>query len=162
MIALYHGKGAVSTVIKWFTRSQISHVAWIDDETGKVYEAWSSPFPGKVMEVEEISTNHTAGTVVDLYDVEGITYEQLLLMRDAAKSQIGKPYDWMGVLGFLTRPRKDPLWQLAWFCSEYVTWIFLKGLIRLFNGAEPWKVPPGWFENNPIIVYRCTVITRKI
>ena len=57
----------------------------------------------------------------------------------AARSQIGKPYDWQGVLGFGFRRR----WQDddAWFCSELVAWAFAKAGSPLFR-TQPWRITP--------------------
>lgn len=57
----------------------------------------------------------------------------------AAHSQIGKPYDWAGVLGIATRRR----WQEddAWFCSELIAWAFAQGgnpLVRV----PAWRITP--------------------
>lgn len=57
----------------------------------------------------------------------------------AARSQIGKPYDWSGVLGFGFRRR----WQDddAWFCSELVAWAFAKAGSPLFR-EHAWRITP--------------------
>lgn len=57
----------------------------------------------------------------------------------AARSQIGKPYDWPGVLGFGFRRR----WQDddAWFCSELVAWAFVEAGTPLFR-TEAWRITP--------------------
>ena len=57
----------------------------------------------------------------------------------AARSQIGKPYDWAGVLGFGFRRR----WQDddAWFCSELVAWAFAEAGTPLFR-TEHWRITP--------------------
>lgn len=57
----------------------------------------------------------------------------------AARSQIGKPYDWAGVLGFGFRRR----WQDddAWFCSELVAWAFAEAGAPLFR-EHAWRITP--------------------
>ena len=57
----------------------------------------------------------------------------------AARSQIGKPYDWAGVLGFGFRRR----WQDddAWFCSELVAWAFAEAGTPLFR-VEAHRITP--------------------
>jgi hypothetical protein len=44
---------------------------------------------------------------------------------DFARSQLDKPYDWLGLIGILTRNRR---WEDddKWFCSELVAWSFLQ------------------------------------
>ena len=57
----------------------------------------------------------------------------------AAASQIGKPYDWMGVLGIGFRRR----WQQndSWFCSELVAWAFHTAGCPLFR-IDAWRITP--------------------
>lgn len=57
----------------------------------------------------------------------------------AARSQIGKPYDWPGVLGIGFRRN----WQEsdAWFCSELVAWAFEVSGTPLFR-TEHWRITP--------------------
>ena len=57
----------------------------------------------------------------------------------AAASQIGKPYDWRGVLGIGFRRR----WQDAdsWFCSELVAWAFREAGHPLFR-LDEWRITP--------------------
>lgn len=57
----------------------------------------------------------------------------------AARSQLGKPYDWLGVAGIGFRRR----WQDdgAWFCSELIAWAFEAAGDPLFRG-KPWRITP--------------------
>lgn len=66
----------------------------------------------------------------------------------AARSQLGKPYDYTGVLGIGLH--RD--WQQTnrWFCSELVAWAFEQGGSPLFRAGasrrvtpqDVWMVPP--------------------
>ena len=57
----------------------------------------------------------------------------------AARSQIGKPYDWQGVAGIGFRRR----WQDedAWFCSELVAWAFAEAGTPMFR-EHAWRITP--------------------
>lgn len=57
----------------------------------------------------------------------------------AARSQIGKPYDWLGVLGIGLHRN----WQAddSWFCSELVAWAFEAAGSPLFR-APHWRITP--------------------
>lgn len=59
---------------------------------------------------------------------------------DVALSQVGKPYDWRGILGFALR--RD--WQEtdAWFCSEFVAWCFERAGYPLLRADRSWRVTP--------------------
>ena len=61
----------------------------------------------------------------------------------AARSQIGKPYDWKGVLGIGFRRR----WQdeAAWFCSELPAWAFAEAGEPLFR-ADAYRITPRDIE----------------
>ena len=61
---------------------------------------------------------------------------------DFAKNQIGKPYDWWGVLNFLA-PNRD--WQdpSKWFCSELVAASFAASNCPLLRGEAANRVVPG-------------------
>lgn len=56
-----------------------------------------------------------------VYEVE-LTAEQADKFFTALKSQLGKGYDWWGIIGFTLR--KDWHKENAWFCSELVAWAF--------------------------------------
>lgn len=58
----------------------------------------------------------------------------------AAKTQIGKPYDYTGVIGIGLH--RD--WQEAdsWFCSELVAWAFQQGGSPLFRTGACRRVTP--------------------
>lgn len=67
---------------------------------------------------------------------------------DAARSQIGKPYDWTAIAGLGLR--RD--WQEddAWFCSELVAWAadqagepwFRQEALRRVTPQHIWMLPP--------------------
>uniref|UniRef100_A0A6H1ZF04 Putative peptidase n=1 Tax=viral metagenome TaxID=1070528 RepID=A0A6H1ZF04_9ZZZZ len=71
---------------------------------------------------------------------------------DAALSQIGKPYDWLGVAGIALRGRD---WQEddCWFCSELVAWAFSEAGFPLFRSELQARIVPQhlWMLANPHI-----------
>lgn len=57
----------------------------------------------------------------------------------AAVSQLGKPYDWRGVIGIGARRRwQDPD---AWFCSELIAWAFAQAGHPLVRSTA-WRITP--------------------
>jgi len=58
----------------------------------------------------------------------------------AAASQIGKPYDYTGVLGIGLH--RD--WQAddSWFCSELVAWAFQRAGVPIFRAGASHRVTP--------------------
>ncbi len=69
---------------------------------------------------------------------------------DAALSQLGKPYDWLGVAGVALRGRE---WQEddCWFCSELVAWAFSEAGFPLFRPHLQARIVPQhlWMLANP-------------
>lgn len=70
----------------------------------------------------------------------------------AARSQLGKGYDFLGLLGILTRQRN---WQNTedWFCSELVAWAFAEAGCPLFRVELGSRIVPQhlWMLHAPYI-----------
>lgn len=60
---------------------------------------------------------------------------------DYALNELGKPYDWKGVLNFITHKRN---WQEddRWFCSELVAYAFKRAGRPIINN-DSYRVTPG-------------------
>lgn len=58
---------------------------------------------------------------------------------DAARTQIGRPYDYFGILGIGFRRR----WQDddSWFCSELIAWAFDKAGYPMFS-EDAFRITP--------------------
>ena len=116
----HYGYGIVSTLIRWFSRGRYNHISIELD--GVVYEAKE----GKGV----IATTKGAwddSTVVDSISFELSPFAETEIFV-FLQEQIGKKYDYRGVLSFLwgfTRPRMG-----RWFCSElaFVTVVKMRGL----------------------------------
>ena len=146
MIALYKGRSFPSRVIRVFNWSDYSHAAWVDDDDDSVIEAWQK---GGVSHVANISINHTPGTDVDLFAVTGETPEIRAAVRELLRSQVGKGYDFLGILGFVCRA---PILQRRskWFCSELIAEAYSYAghqLIRL----PSYKIYPGMLAASPML-----------
>lgn len=138
MIAAYKGISPLSRSIRFFNDGPYSHVAWIDDDTGDVYESWTSG----VRKTRSVHHNHTPGTPVDVFAVSSEGHVQRTVIRHFMISQIGKPYDWPGVFRFMTRG-KDPDSDNPphWFCSRLVACAYRYAGIPLL-WAPDWKMNP--------------------
>lgn len=137
MIAIYRGKSWLSRIIQAFNWSPYSHVAWIDDNDFTVYEAWRRG----VSRAPTPSHNHTPGTMVDLFTVKGETPEHTAIIREFMQSQLGKPYDFLGILGFVFRATRLQR-KTKWFCSELVAEAYATAGIPLVR-LPSHKVYPG-------------------
>jgi len=130
--------------LSWMIRagswSQWSHVAIIDGDD--VIEAVA--LDGVV--VTPLATRQAADPTWQRVTLPCANPEAIIA---ASRSQLGKPYDYTGVLGIGLH--RD--WQETgrWFCSELVAWAFQQGGTPLFRkGAsgrvtpqEVWTVPPA-------------------
>lgn len=119
-----------SLALRTFLWSGWSHCAIIDGDN--VIEA--AMFHG----VREITLNEFIADK-SLYEIISIPCADAAAVIAAAKSRIGLPYDWLGVLALLLhyelqRPTQD-------FCSKLVAWAFEKGGTPLFR-TEAWRITP--------------------
>ena len=71
---------------------------------------------------------HTPGTVVDVFDVPGIDSD---LAWDFALEQVGKPYDYRGILKFVSRTPYAT--NGKWFCSELAAAACAAGGVELLR-----------------------------
>ena len=117
-LAQYAGTSLISAAImirQWDW--SVSHSAYFRTRDCYVQEAWKSG----VREVPH-DVDHTDGTYVHIYRVDGLSSENGDMAWDFGRSQLGKPYDWWGIIRFLTRPDRPDHWQAPprWFCSRLV------------------------------------------
>lgn len=155
MIALYKGKSIwPSRIIEFINWSDYSHASFVHAVTGVCVEAW----PGGVQASPNFGTIHTKGTSVDFFRVIGATTEQESEAYCYMLDQVGKKYDYMGVLHFITR--KEGNNQKRWFCSELVFKAYQKAGINLLERIHPDKVYPGMLAYSPRLEYVCTKKTK--
>ena len=137
-IALYKSNGFFYNFIKFFTKGEYTH-AGIFLNDGRLAEV--KPFH-KVSIEPDIFFDNKSGTVVELYDVE-MTPEQETVVMDFITRQLGKPYDYWTILGFVFYKTKEGRKSYGkWFCSELVFAAFEKAGINLLERANAWNVSP--------------------
>lgn len=132
-ILAYRGKSVISRLIQLQTRSVYSHIA-IELDNGSVIEAWAK---GGVTISDSYSTQHTPGTVVDVFKIN-TTYAPDNV-HDFLMDQIGKEYDFISIMRFLFR-RKAPI-NGKWFCSELCAAAFRAGSLVLQDLPESYLSP---------------------
>ena len=120
--------GAVA--IRAVTWSKYSHVALVDGD--EVIEAtWPAV---RVAPLSEVIAAHSAHVIVDLPCLSPAE------VIKAARSQVGKPYDYTAILGLGLR--RDWQEEDAWFCSELVAWSFQHAGEPLFRAECLRRVTP--------------------
>lgn len=78
---------------------------------------------------------------VDSYTIVEMDCRDAQAIIDAARSQIGKPYDWTGLFGILFHNRN---WQEEdkWWCSELIAWAFEQAGEPLFTPETRIRISP--------------------
>ena len=167
MFGAYHGISTISMLIQDYTWSEISHIAWHEDDLARVervlpgllatlgrsvqdgrgplvHEAWS----GGVNWKSNFGKDHESGTVVDLYSVslDDVQHDNLLMWLT---EQVGMTYDFEALAGFVLR--KDLHSTGKWFCSE-LDFAGLQSVgVNLLERIMPYKVSPGCFVTSPLL-----------
>lgn len=139
-ILLFRGRGLISWLIRWQTRSEYSHAALMLPD-GSVVEAWQGAG------VRRTWLRDWCG--VDVFSVHGMTPEQWQSAIGYARAQIGKGYDYRGVFRFLSRrlvPNND-----LWFCSELVFRALEVAGVRLLRDVTAGEVSPGMLARSPFL-----------
>ena len=130
-VAFCRSNTLASWLVRVFSWSEYSHVAIVSDD-GRVVEAvWPR--------VRELSLD-------DFESDNGLTKFVAFPCADPAgalawaRSQIGKPYDLLAVVGFVMH--RDWTATRRWFCSEFVAMAFEEGHSPLFRDAALHRVTP--------------------
>jgi len=155
MIALYKGKSIVSRLIRWRTWSEYSHAAWVCED-GTILDAWQK---GGVRHVANISVGHKPGTPVEFFTLY-LTPMQRGMIECFLKRQVGKKYDWHGVLKFISRRKTTADQQKKWFCSELISAAFNHARRPLLVRIRDEQVSPGLLAISPLLKRKSIVYTR--
>ena len=155
-IAQYKGKSLTSRIIRFITWSEYSHTAIILAED-TIVEAWEGC--NQVRIVSSLSEGHTAGTTVDIYDIRMGT-KQEEKFREFIAEQVGKKYDYWGILGFLRR--RDLERGESWFCSELFAAACQEAGVVLLHNCRPAQTSPGLVTRSPITNYVRTIVTSAL
>lgn len=130
-------------LIRGFTWSKWAHVGFVLDDNSVIEAVWP-----KVRRVpfELAVSGYSAYTIVDF---KGFDSKKVI---EAAKMQIGKPYDLSGVLGIAMH--RDWQKQDSWSCAELVSWCFQQSGKPIFRTEGLHKITPQhlWMLNYPEVV----------
>ncbi|MCC8341628.1 hypothetical protein LNN35_02285 [Pseudomonas stutzeri] len=134
-----------SLAIRLGTWSTWSHVDLVDDR-GAVPELIGAVAPSGVVRQSMAERLRLASQAA----LVEFSVRDRNAVLDAAASQLGRPYDWLGVAGIALRGRD---WQEddCWFCSELVAWSFSAAGDPLFRADLVSRVTPQhlWMLANP-------------
>lgn len=140
-VALFRGRGPISTAIRWQTRSVYSHAALVRRD-GQIIEAWQ----GSGVRINRLHD----WTDIDLFGIPSMTDEQWDAALAFAASHIGRGYDYWAIIRFISRhamPQND-----RWFCSELVFASLVHAGVAPLMRIHAAEVSPGALATSPLLV----------
>lgn len=145
IVVLFKGRGVMSRLIEWQTNGDYSHAALLDEDNNTLYESWQTAGVRK-----KINWSVSDDPTVDFFKFAH-TKAEADAIRSFAESQLGKKYDWLGVVRFVSRTQLRPDAKEKWFCSEFVTAALAAAGIDLFKNTEPNEVPPDLIKRSVVL-----------
>jgi uncharacterized protein YycO len=140
---LKKGTTTLDDAIKWFTRGAYSHASLLTPDDRIIEAVWP-----KVRE-QAFLESYPEKCKYNEFEVKTTPYQDALI-TEFARKQVGKPYDLIGDLRFVTRQNYQSQPDNKWFCSELVFQSFLAGGVTLFNKTEGWEVCPDLLKRSPL------------
>ena len=146
------GISLASRIIRWKQWGYpYTHLAYIgteidDPDNPTVIEAWWSG-----VEKCKLSKNHTPGTEYSIFSYDVISAEATANER-FMHAQIGKSYDYRGLLGFVFYSKALDE-KSRWWCSEILFAAALKTSVCLFRDTDPAEVDPRLFLKSPRLIH---------
>jgi hypothetical protein len=122
-IWFYKGTGKLfDKLIRWWTKSPYSHCEIVTNQVAIGADAWR----GRVI-ARDVNTFNRAN-----WDIVSVSVAD----NDWLLQQVGKRYDYLGILGFLLLKIEKPAW---WYCSE---------LAAAYLGISKRPISPGELYDN--------------
>lgn len=142
-IHFYSGKGFLSRLIRWQTRSKFSHTSISIDK-----RFWESN-PPKVstcdLSYAMKKRKPSLTTEINIKDIEAMEMVKWL------DGQVGKKYDFTMVIRFVTRQQEARKSKGKFFCSELIGAAFKHIGVDLFRETDPWEISPGFLSRSPLL-----------
>jgi uncharacterized protein YycO len=139
-ILLFHGKGLISSLIRWQTRGKYSHAAFLLP-SGEILESWQ----GDGVRVKTLKN----WDGIDIFHVAGISDDDWEYIIQYAKQQVGKKYDYRAIVRFITRKKLES--NDRWFCSELVFESLSQAGIKLLDRIDSSEVSPSTLAISPLL-----------
>ena len=141
-VGVTQGISFYSRVIKWFQwGNPNTHIFYMyEEELNKEDPVILEAMSGYGVHKDKLSLSHTKGTPYQIYSLE-VTTEQKAIIEEYLEQQLGKKYDYRGILGFASRKDTDDSNKL--FCSELIYQAFNKAAVKLFRTLRPIQIYPS-------------------
>ena len=126
-----------SRLIAWFTQGSFSHVEFVTP--------WGTALGARLKGgVRERPLDYIGSRPCVYLEVRCVRAHEVI---DRALSQVGKPYDWLAIIGFVFARN----WQdtKRWFCSELCTWAFLISGVHVLRTDHVNKITPDGLALSP-------------
>lgn len=147
IVQLHSGRSLISRLIKWQTRSPVSHASVLFTSDDTVLESIEG------VGVRAVSAKHYAKDLAEgritQYRVPKLSRVQVKTIRDFMTAELGAGYDYGSVLKFITR--RKAAHNARWFCSELVFAAFAAAGVPLLQNVEAWAVSPGDLAMSPVL-----------
>lgn len=143
-IALYRGSGIVSKIILWQSRGKFSHASVVLPDNSVIE---SREFIG-VHKMPAVIPEK--GETFKLFNVETTPIQDMAIVA-FLEGQVGKDYDYLSILRFITRENTDRYTRNYWFCSELVFSAFRHAGINLLERIDAWAVSPELLSLSPFL-----------
>ena len=128
---------------------RIWYQSYVDYDNGKVYWDRLRKHLNEIVD---------PGTTVDIFKfITPLTPEENRHLEYLARRDVGTPYDYRGIVRFLTRQRDARSRRL--FCSEQVFARCQQIGRPLLDRTEAWRVPPDWLARSPHLALDQTIVT---
>ncbi len=140
--AAFEGISLVSKIIKWWTRSSYSHIAYIYNiNTLALIEAWKF-YDGFRWGFSRIYHYHKSGTIVKILELKVDTYQYKNVNKFLYNLAINKvKYDFKGLFGFIFKCKDN---KDKYFCSEGCAQALINSNIWP-SKIKAYKIHPGYF-----------------
>jgi len=132
-ILLYRGRGLVAWLIRWQTRSEYSHAAFLFED-GIIYE---SVYPDGCVPPRQVTPTDVFTSDCYFFETSGDKYVKL---RKWCADHVGCKYDKLAIFRFIDRHHDHP--NDKFFCSEFVEEA-CEDIEHPLQRCPPWKANPG-------------------
>lgn len=140
-IRLIRDPGIISAAICWWTWGRWSHVE-IDNGTG-----WLG---ARINGGVQVRSYNYCTPVAEEIRTLSVTADQNQMFFQFARGEIGKPYDWLAIVGIILRLplARSPY---RWFCSEYVQACCVAAGVPALDSRSTYRVTPRDIGLSPIL-----------
>jgi len=157
-LAFYEGGTKYDYLVKARTWSDITHVALLyTGDGGQQTKFEAMPFKG----VREVSwLQFPRPYIMHTYDIQGMTDDQARKAAAWATEQLGRQYDYWGILGYT-------IWlgrlqhKKRWFCSEYAETAIRYAGIVLTPDYAPCRISPARLMDSHLLIKGSTMTVNE-